>query len=130
MEEITLGEFVDLDSYITDWDNMHKAMAVLYRPVKFVKKERYHIEDYKGTDDFAEVMKDMPADIAMGAVVFFYRLGTALSRHLMDSLEVQLKKGEITLPNQTSDGSGDGTPQFMRSLKEMRQGLEKLRDLT
>lgn len=130
LDDITMGEFVDLDSYITDWDNMHKAMAVLYRPVKFVKKERYIIEEYKGTDDFAEVMKDMPADIAMGAVVFFYRLGTALSRHLMDSLESQMKEGKITLPKQTSDENGDGTLRFMRSLKEMRQGLEKLRDLT
>ena len=38
LDNISLGEFVDLDSYMSDWDNMHKAMAVLYRPVTFRKK--------------------------------------------------------------------------------------------
>ena len=29
LDDITLGEFIDLDNYISDWQNMHKAMAVL-----------------------------------------------------------------------------------------------------
>ena len=71
LDSISLGEFVDLDTYISDWNDMHKAMAVLYRPVTFEKKGMYLIEDYESSDKYSEVMKDMPIDIALGAVVFF-----------------------------------------------------------
>ena len=129
LEDITMGEFVDLDGYMGDWQQMHKAMAVLYRPVVFEKKERYLIEEYKGTADYGEIMKDMPVDIAMGAVVFFYRLGMRLSKHLVDSLEKQTKKGEIIPHSQTSQQNGDGINQFMRSLEELQQKLTKLQNL-
>jgi len=33
LDEMTQGEFVDLDTYISDWQEMHKAMAVLFRPI-------------------------------------------------------------------------------------------------
>jgi len=33
LHNMSSGEYVDLDSLITDFDNMHKAMAVLYRPI-------------------------------------------------------------------------------------------------
>ena len=39
LDDITLGEFVDLDNYIGDWQQIHKAMSVLYRPVTFRKGE-------------------------------------------------------------------------------------------
>jgi len=129
LDDITMGEFVDLDSYISDWQQIHKAMAVLYRPVKLVNREKYIIEDYSGTDKFGEVMKSMPADIAMGAVVFFYRLGMKLSKHSLESLESQMKNNKIIQQNPTLAGNGDGTRQFMHSLKEMQQGLKKLQNL-
>jgi len=129
LEDITMGEFVDLDGYIGDWQQMHKAMAVLYRPVVFEKRERYLIDDYKGTAEYAEVMKHMPLDIAMGAVVFFYRLGMRLSKHLVDSLAKQTKNGKIIHPKETSQLSGDGINQFMHSLEELQQKLTRLQNL-
>ena len=33
LDELTFGEFVDLESYINDWSTMHKAMSILYRPI-------------------------------------------------------------------------------------------------
>ena len=32
LSKMSLGEYVDLDTYISDMENMHKAMAVLFRP--------------------------------------------------------------------------------------------------
>jgi hypothetical protein len=32
LDDMTQGEYIDLDTYIVDWNEMHKAMAVLYRP--------------------------------------------------------------------------------------------------
>ena len=46
LDKISLGEFVDLDK-LTEWDLMHKAMAVLYRPITFKKGNKYLIEDYE-----------------------------------------------------------------------------------
>ena len=38
LEEISFGEYVDLESHLTSWDNYHKAMAVMYRPI--TKKDK------------------------------------------------------------------------------------------
>ena len=46
LDDISLGEFIDLDNYIGDWQEIHKAMAVLYRPITFRKGDLYLIEDY------------------------------------------------------------------------------------
>lgn len=129
LDDMTIGEFVDLDGYISDWDNMHKAMAVLYRPVTFIKKEKYLVAEYKGTKELADIMLDMPVDIVMGALVFFYRLGMRLSKHLVDSLEKELKGGKTYLLKGTLEENGDGINQFMHSLEELQQKLTKLQNL-
>ena len=69
LDAMTLGEYIDLDTFISDWDNMEKAMNVLYRPVLVSVKERYSIEDYN--IDTASDMLDMPMDAVMSAVFFF-----------------------------------------------------------
>ena len=73
LDDISLGEYIDLDDSLTDWETMHKAMSVLYRPVTMRKGDKYLIEEYDGTDD-AESMKQMRLDVVMGSIVFFYNL--------------------------------------------------------
>ena len=34
LDDLTLGEYVDLDTYVGDWNNIEKAMNVLYRPIE------------------------------------------------------------------------------------------------
>lgn len=126
LDDITLGEFVDLDNYIGDWEQMHKAMAVLYRPITFRKGDLYLIEDYEGTDKYAGIMKDSPVNVALGAVVFFYRLGNVLSDYLMDSLTNQMMEDQELKDH--LETSGDGTNQYMQSLKEISQNLKRLRN--
>jgi len=41
LEDMSFGEYVDLDTYIGDNENMHRAMAVLYRPITQRDNERY-----------------------------------------------------------------------------------------
>lgn len=128
LDDLSMGEFIDLDNYLSDWDNMHRAMAVLYRPVTFKKGERYRIEEYEGSAKYSEIMKQMPVDIAMGAVVFFYRLGSKLSSHILESLEKDLEKGEASALKQTLEENGGGINHFMRSLKETSQNLKRLQN--
>lgn len=81
LEDMTFGEYVDLDSFVSDWSTMHKAMAVLFRPIETRYKDKYKIQEYEG-DLFHEAMKDMPLSVAMGSLLFFYRLETDLLRTL------------------------------------------------
>ena len=60
LDKMTLGEYIDAERYLTDWKDMHKAMAVLYRPIVAGNKDFYKIEKYEGTDKYSEVMKDIP----------------------------------------------------------------------
>lgn len=126
LDDITLGEFIDLDNYISDWQDMHKALAVLYRPITFRKNNLYLIEEYEGSDKYAEVMKDAPVNVALGAIVFFYRLGNVLSSYLADSLTQQMMKDQELIEDLGQNG--DGINQYTQSLKEISQNLEKLRN--
>ena len=127
LDDISMGEFVDLDTYLGDWENMHRAMAVLYRPVTTDINNKYLIEPYENSSKYCTVMEDMPVNVAIGAMVFFYRLGNVLSTHILDSLQKELQNGAISQLRQTLEKSGVGISQFTQSLREMRQNLKKLR---
>ena len=126
LDDITMGEFVDLEKYIGDWQQMHKAMAILYRPIIHQKNQFYLIEECEGSDKYSDIMKDSPIQAALGAMVFFYSLGTELSKHLMDSLGKQLK--EDSEFQQILEQSGVGINQFTHSLEEMSGNLKKLQN--
>ena len=126
IDDISLGEFIDLDKYIGDWQNMHKAMAILYRPITFQKKDLYLIEDYEGSDIYSDVMKDSPVSVSLGATLFFYHLGKELSSHMTVYLE-KVAKSDSTL-HQTLEQNGVGINQFMDLLKGTRQSLKRLQN--
>jgi hypothetical protein len=130
LEEMSFGEYVDLDHNIGKVESFHKAMAVLYRPITKKTKDTYSIMGYSGTDEFAELMKYAPLDIAMAASVFFYRLGNDLVQASLTSLEQEMmnnKELQTTIQNGlNSTNNGDGIIQSMHSLKEMLQSLMKL----
>lgn len=129
LSKMSLGEYVDLDTYISDMENMHKAMAVLYRPVhnSWESKEHYRIAEYEGTEKYAEVMKEMPLGIALGAMVFFYRLGMKLSKHMMDYSLQLLEKEELSEEqSQLLQKDMDGIKASMHLLEGMPFDLEAL----
>ncbi len=128
LESITFGEYVDLDKYSTDWEEMHKAMAVLYRPVTNTYKDKYDVRDYDGTEEFAEVMRFMPLNVAMGSLVFFYRLGNELLKATHNYLSQELKE-MITANKDNSTDNGDGIIQSMHSQMEMLESSEMLQKL-
>ena len=105
---------------------MHRVMAVLYRPIVKEVGRYYEIEEYDGTDKYAELMLSMSLDVVMGSLVFFYRLGIDLSAAMAVYLEEQSKL--TSAHKQTSGESGDGTEAFMRSLKVALSNLKGLVD--
>lgn len=119
LEDMSFGEYVDLDTFIGDNDNLHRAVNVLYRPIEHRQGNRYTIKEYDPNN--SEIAKDMPLDAVLGAVVFFYNLGKDLSLVMLNSLD---KKNEQTLAEYlTSLPNGGGTIQSMDYLTAMLQNL-------
>ena len=121
LDELSLGEYIDLDNNVSKWEQMHIAMNVLYRPIKTSKVGKYNIEEYDINDP--EKMKEMPLGAAIGSVFFFLDLGLELSKHTIRSSANQ-KQMETIQEQLTSELNGDGIPPFMDSLEGMLQGFK------
>ena len=129
LEDMSFGEYIDLESNISSVETFHKAMAVMYRPITKKVKDRYEIFEYKGTDEFSDVMKYASLDVVLGATVFFSTLGSDLVQHTLTSLETEIKKNPkiMTLAKERNlINDGDGTIQSMRFLRETLQSLMTL----
>lgn len=120
LDDMSLGEYIDLDTYLGDWENMHRAMAVLYRPIKNKSGNRYNIKEYDGKG--FEDMKDMPLDAVLSSIVFFYNLGIELSKAMMNYLETTEEEALTEFLN--SQQNGVGINQFTHSLSEILQDLK------
>ena len=120
LDELTLGEYIDLDTFIGDWDNMEKAMNVLYRPIIVKLKDKYNIDKYVvGNEEF---LLDMPMDAVLSSIFFLWNLGLDLSKTMTNYLE----EGETKALTQylNSQANGVGINQFTHSLKEMLDDLK------
>lgn len=124
LDEMSTGEYMDLDNYITDWDTMHNAMAVLYRPITNKLGNKYEIEEYKGSITYADVMRHAPLDVVLGAMVFFYNLGNDLLSSTINYLEGNQEVQNI-LNKHNLENVGDGIQVSMLLLKEMLEDLMK-----
>ena len=81
LDEITLGEWADIEHYIKDGidKNMHKIMAVLFRPVTSKEGKMYSVQAYKDGRERAEKFrKKMNAEQVQQSLVFFWSLGNEL----------------------------------------------------
>jgi|TARA_R100001460_G_scaffold105183_5_gene151533 hypothetical protein len=120
LDDLSLGEYIDLDTYIGDWDNMERAMNVLYRPITASLKEQYSIVDYK--TELNPAILHMPMSAVLSSIFFLWNLGLDLSKVMTNSLADN--QTEILTEYLTSQGSGVGINQFMVSLKEILQDLK------
>jgi|TARA_R100000479_G_scaffold172234_1_gene116601 hypothetical protein len=120
LDDMSLGEYIDLDTYIGDWDNIERAMNVLYRPIITKYKNRYSIDKYKleTSDDIL----DMPMSAVTSSIFFLLNLGVDLSKAMRKYLEKGQEEDLIELLS--SQPNGVGINQFMNSLEEMLQDLK------
>ena len=128
LDKMSYGEFIDLEKYLFSDKDLHKAMAVLYRPIKIKKKDRYLIHDYKGTSYMSDVMKDTPLDVAISARVFFYRLATKLGNYTMAYTLKQLQEKNQNKQDKDSVKNGEVIKQYLLSLEKMLAKSEKLQN--
>jgi len=131
LEQMTLGEYVDIEDYIVNSKDWTKAMAVMFRPIKQRIRDLYDIEPYIGDKRSQETAKDFPASAFITATVFFYSLSKQLWVNSAFYLGKLLKSEEMnslrTLASKAnSQNDGDGSTLSTRLVTEMRQSLNKL----
>lgn len=131
LEQITLGEYVDIEDYIMDAKSWTKAMAVLFRPIKQRIGDLYDIEPYVGDKRSQETAKSFPASAFITATVFFYSLSKQLwvnsAFYLGKLLNSQQMKDLRTLASKdNSESGGDGLTLSTHLVTEMQRSLNKL----
>lgn len=84
LNDITQGEYIDLTTLGSGLDNMHKVMAILFRPiVKEDSFKNYSIEAYGDITKRSEIMLDCPMHIVNGSLLFFLNLSRDLRSYIL-----------------------------------------------
>lgn len=97
IHKLNFGGWVDLEYLTTDGveKNMHKIMALMYRPITgYDKKGDYIIEEYdhQTLEERAEIFFNAPVEYFWGVSNFFFQLVKVYTDNTKDSLEYQKKK--------------------------------------
>ncbi len=123
LDDMTFGEYVDLDTTLTNWETMEKAMGVLYRPIKLEKDNRYLIEAYQTYDKYD--MKKMPLNVVLGSMVFFWNL----SKELINLIPNYLREESLNLTlqqKQTLEENGIGIQVYIDLVTRTLPSLMRL----
>lgn len=105
---LTLGEYVDLETYTSQHNfvtHLHKAMALMYRPITSTSLHQYEIAPYAPNVVMQKAMEDAPMNVAVSAVVFFYNIGSKFAR----DMQHYLRQSKGNNPTTHSGLNGVGT---------------------
>jgi len=121
LDEISFGEYIDIDTYLSDWKNMHYAMNVLYRPISHKKAGRYDLVGYD-TEQRDRALQ-MPMDAVLGSIFFLFNLRKDLLKTTLNSLAEEVETQQVHLPH--LDKNGGGTIRSMDLVKETLNELSQ-----
>mgnify|MGYP000058110648 FL=1 len=124
IEDISMGEYIDLEEHLREpYKNAEKVLGILYRPITRKAFGRYDIENYDPEVHDGLGFQDLSAEIFLGCLLFFYRIGTDLQITFLQSLEKDQQKD--MMHNLNSAESGDGMEQYIKLLREISLDLRK-----
>ena len=123
LDNMTLGEYIDIDTYTGEYDNIEIAMNVLYRPIIKKIKNKYIIEDYN--PDNRNKMLDMPMDAVVSSLFFFLNLGVELTEITLNYLNKPKKihSEEYRILQENMDGISRFLPYLEETLSELKISL-------
>jgi hypothetical protein len=125
LDNLSFGEFLDVNNNIDNWEDIVIAMGVLYRPITGRAADgKYLIEKYEG-DKYHEILKEMPLNVVLGATVFFWNLGLDLVMSTLCSLDEEMNKMN-SRQRASFQKSGDGLLHSLNSLKTTLLKLKRL----
>lgn len=133
LDDMSYGEWLDIEQYFSDINNSHKLLSVFYRPLKHKNKAgMYLIHDYEGSDKYSSLMLDAPVDVLLGSKVFFYHLGNRLLIHSLSSINKMMEKAENLTIQQKEflEENGERINRYTHLLKEMYLILNPLKKQT
>ena len=131
LDDMTLGEYIDLDTYSGNYDNIEVAMNVLYRPITAKIGGKYDINKYDPTikedynPDAKEHMLNMPMDAVISSMFFFLNLGIELSEFTLNSLQRKhpMRSEELRYLQESMDGINLFLPYLKETLNELKISL-------
>lgn len=107
-KKLAWGAWQDLEFLSSDdiTSNIHRLLAVLYRPVTEIKGMKYKIEPYDSDtiEERAELFKKIPIKIWFGCAQVFFYISNAYITNIKNTLELRMKmyrlmkKGTKILP--------------------------------
>jgi len=127
-QDITYGENKDITSRMSEGiDGMHKAMAILYRPIIRTSNDTYEIEKYQVPVKHEDALKEMPLSVVLGAQVFFWNLTRELLMHIPSYLVKAMGEEEYSLMMKkvSTNQIGEAMTKSSASLKEILEDLTK-----
>lgn len=94
IEYSNMAEMSDLAEYAKNkWKNIHKMLAVLYRPRVQKVGKLYRIESYNGTASRADLfLEKFPVKAVLGADAFFLTISLQLLKSSEQYLTTEVKK--------------------------------------
>jgi hypothetical protein len=101
--KLAWGAWIDFEVYSSGdnmFNNIHRIMAILYRPIVSKDKKsalKYTIEPYKSEDieTRAEIFKDVPVRFWIGSSSFFLQIVGIFIENIKVSLERETKMNKI-----------------------------------
>lgn len=107
-KKLAWGAWQDLEFLSSDeiTQNIHRLLAVLYRPVTEMKGIKYKVEPYDSDtiEERAEMFKKIPIKIWFGCAQVFFYISNAYITNIKNTLELRMKmyrlmkKGTTILP--------------------------------
>jgi hypothetical protein len=125
LQQMSLGEFIDLEENLRDSKNFHKAAAVMFRPTVKQFKDLYTIESYEADPRMYEVMKKAPVGVISAAIVFFYNIVNELLAVSQDFSKKELKEAQTIVEKVSLQRSMGGLTPSMLYAEALLQNTEK-----
>jgi len=119
LDDMSFGEYIDVDTYLSDWTNIHYAMNVLYRPTSHKKAGRYDLVEYDMEE--RDRALQMPMDAVLGSIFFLFNLRKDLLKTTLNSLADQIGIQQVQLPHLDRNGGG-----IIRSMDLVKETLNEL----
>lgn len=105
LSSLSLGEWIDIENYLKDpIKNLHKLMAMLYRPLLTTLKDGTRItEDYditQASNNANTFLTKMNVSDCYGSLVFFSLIANDCLRTIQAYFQVEILKNQLAKMNQ------------------------------